>query len=211
MRSSIWAVLIAALAVWAPALAAPPAHPPPPAPQTGAPQTGAPQAGAPQTGAPPAATPAHPPAPPAAAPTPAKPEGTPATVIDDQKVETVIGRHVSSSHGDDMGPIVNVIVNGHGQVQAALIDFGGFLGVGNRRIAVDWRALHFAAKGDSGRITIALTRDQIRLAPAYKPGQPLFVLGGPKPPPTMGSGAAGPGGEKPPPGAPQTSGQPQKK
>jgi len=43
-----------------------------------------------------------------------------------------------------MGRIVDVIVNRDGQVRAAIIDFGGFLGVGNRKIAVDWRALNFA-------------------------------------------------------------------
>ena len=42
-----------------------------------------------------------------------------------------------------MGRIVDVIVDRSGQVRAAIIDFGGFLGVGSRKIAVDWNALHF--------------------------------------------------------------------
>jgi hypothetical protein len=36
-----------------------------------------------------------------------------------------------------MGRVVNVVVDQSGQVRAAIIDFGGFLGVGNRKIAVD--------------------------------------------------------------------------
>ena len=42
-----------------------------------------------------------------------------------------------------MGRIVDVIVDRTGTVRAAVIDFGGFLGVGSRKIVVDWSALHF--------------------------------------------------------------------
>ena len=44
-----------------------------------------------------------------------------------------------------MGRIVDVLVDRSGEVRAAIIDFGGFLGVGSRKIAVDWDALHFPA------------------------------------------------------------------
>ena len=44
-----------------------------------------------------------------------------------------------------MGRIVDVIVDRAGTVRAAVIDFGGFLGVGSRKIVVDWSALHFGA------------------------------------------------------------------
>ena len=42
-----------------------------------------------------------------------------------------------------MGRIVDVLVDGQGMARAAIIDFGGFLGVGSRKIAVAWQALHF--------------------------------------------------------------------
>jgi hypothetical protein len=63
-------------------------------------------------------------------------------------------------------------------VRAAVIDFGGFLGVGSRKIVVDWNALHFghvADKGDS--ITLELTKEQVIAAPEYKEDQPIVVLG----------------------------------
>jgi PRC-barrel domain protein len=113
-------------------------------------------------------------------------EGTPATVIDNQDITSVLGKSVRSSAGEDMGRIVDVLINRAGQVRAAVIDFGGFLGVGSRKIAVDWSTLHFAGavKSDQGRpdqksdqITLDLTRDQVRLTPEYKSGQPIVVLG----------------------------------
>jgi hypothetical protein len=63
-----------------------------------------------------------------------------------------------------------------GQVRAAIIDFGGFLGVGNRKIAVDWNALHFAL-GRKDPIILDLTRDQVKAAPEYKDGRPLVLIG----------------------------------
>ena len=54
-------------------------------------------------------------------------------------------------------------------MRAAVIDFGGFLGVGSRKIAVDWNALSFDADGEKRDVvTIELTRDQVKTAPEYK-------------------------------------------
>jgi hypothetical protein len=121
------------------------------------------------------------PSPPAAnAPPAAPPAGTPAVVLDDQEVSGIVGKSVRSSADEDMGRIVDVIVSQDGHIRAAIIDFGGFLGIGTRKIAVDWRALKF---WPAGRITLELTRNQVRVAPEYKRGEPLVVLG-----------PAGPGG-----------------
>ena len=118
------------------------------------------------------------PAPPAAVPPNPSP-GTPATVLDDQEVSTILGKSVRSSADEDMGRIVDIIVSRDGQVHAAIIDFGGFLGIGTRKIAVDWRALNFAPAGKPGSITLDLTRNQVRLAPEYKRGEPVVVVGAP--------------------------------
>src|SRR5262249_25622963 len=106
------------------------------------------------------------PAPPTGAPPNPSP-GTPATLLDDQEVSTILGKSVRSSADEDMGRIVDIIVSRDGQVHAAIIDFGGFLGIGTRKIAVDWRALNFAPAGKP------------RLAPEYKRGEPVVVVGAP--------------------------------
>ncbi len=65
------------------------------------------------------------------------------------EVEGILGREVRSTADENMGRIVDVLVDRSGQVRAAIIDFGGFLGVGSRKIAVDWKALHFPAAGQA--------------------------------------------------------------
>jgi hypothetical protein len=98
-------------------------------------------------------------------------------------VQGVLGREVTSSADEQLGRIVQVLVNQNGQVRAAVIDFGGFLGVGSRRVVVDWGALHFSRAADREHITLDLTRDQIKAAPEYKDGKPIVVLGALTPPP----------------------------
>ena len=100
------------------------------------------------------------------------------TVIGARDAHGILGREVRSAANEDMGRIVDVIVDREGMVRAAVIDFGGFLGVGSRRIVVDWNALHFgsvANKSDS--ITLELTKQQVSAAPEYKEDTPLIVLG----------------------------------
>src|SRR5947209_9046765 len=100
------------------------------------------------------------------------------TVIGARDAHGVLGRDVRSAADEAMGRIVDVIVDRGGQVRAAVIDFGGFLGVGSRKILVDWNALHsgrIANKRDS--ITLELTKDQVTAAPEYKEDTPIIVLG----------------------------------
>jgi hypothetical protein len=100
------------------------------------------------------------------------------TIIGAREAHGVLGRDVRSPADEDMGHIVDVIVDRAGAVRAAVIDFGGFLGVGSRKIVVDWSALHFgrvADKGDS--ITLELTKEQVIAAPEYKEDTPIVVLG----------------------------------
>jgi hypothetical protein len=98
------------------------------------------------------------------------------TVLGSRQTQSVLGREVRTPADESMGRIVDVVVDRQGRVRAAVIDFGGFLGVGSRKIAVDWNALHFdGSKPDL--VTSELTRDQVKAAPEYKEKQAVVVLG----------------------------------
>jgi PRC-barrel domain len=100
------------------------------------------------------------------------------TVIGASEAHGVLGHDVRSPANEDMGRIVDVIVDRSGTVRAAVIDFGGFLGVGSRKIVVDWSALHFGRVADKGEsISLELTKEQVMPAPEYKEDTPIVVLG----------------------------------
>src|SRR4051794_3907422 len=100
------------------------------------------------------------------------------TIIEAGEAHGVLGREVRSAANENMGRIVDVIVDRSGGVRAAVIDFGGFLGVGSRKIVVDWNALHFGRIADkTDNITLELTKEQVKAAPEYKEDTPIVVLG----------------------------------
>ena len=117
---------------------------------------------------------------------PHAPVEIPAVVLDGATGTALLGKPVQSVKSEDLGRVVDVIVDRNGVMRAAVIDFGGFLGVGTRKIAVDWRALHFSGKGDLSNLIADLPRDQLKIAPPYKEGEPIVIIGGPQAPPVEG-------------------------
>jgi PRC-barrel domain len=139
---------------------------------------------APSTSAAPAAPPSSgsaPPNPGAASPpttnsppTPPTPQPAPDPLptssvhrVPPEMAEAILGRQVTDAQGKDLGRLVDVLVDETGLPQAAVIDFGGFLGVGNRKVAVHWSAMHFNPAEGKHIITLDMTPDQIKSAPEY--------------------------------------------
>jgi PRC-barrel domain len=109
---------------------------------------------------------------------PKEPPPASVTILSAREVHGVLGRDVRSAANEDMGKIIDVIVDRSGGVRAAVIDFGGFLGVGSRKIVVEWNALRFGRVADkTDSVTLELTKDQVKAAPEYKEDAPVVVLG----------------------------------
>jgi hypothetical protein len=105
-------------------------------------------------------------APPIVAP-PTPPQSAVQTVAPED-AEAILGQRVTDVDTKDIGRLVDVLVGANGQPQAAVIDFGGFMGVGNRKVAVHWSALHFNPADGKHKITLDMTPDQIKAAPEFR-------------------------------------------
>ena len=88
----------------------------------------------------------------------------------------ILGKEVRSPSGQAMGRIVDLLVDETGQPRAAIIDFGGFFGVGTRKIAIDWYTLRFDEIGTKEAILADLDRDQIKSAPEYKDSHEVVAI-----------------------------------
>ena len=109
----------------------------------------------------------------------------------------MLGAEVVSAKGEEIGRIIDVIVDPAGHPRAAVIDFGGFMGIGTRKIAVDWKSLHFSAGAPDGAVICDLTPDQIKATPEYQDnsGKPAAVAspsGAPKTTPAAPAAPAAP-------------------
>jgi len=90
--------------------------------------------------------------------------------------ESVLGKRLVSASGENAGRIVDVIADATGQVRAAVVDYGGFLGIGTRKIAVAWSDLRFGSGGRSDAVATDLSREYLARAPQVRPGQPVIAV-----------------------------------
>lgn len=91
----------------------------------------------------------------------------------------LMGHTVVGAGGTDLGRIVDLLTDAQGRVRAVVVDIGGFMGVGNRKVAVAWSALRFAP-GEKGPVmSIVIPPDRIKSWADYIVGRPVAILGAP--------------------------------
>jgi hypothetical protein len=109
-----------------------------------------------------------------AAPPSGAPVATAPAVVDavvkplDAPVVSVLGKKVQGLNGEDLGRVVDVLADNSGRVRVAIIEFGGFLGVGNRRIPVDWSLLRVDPNDADKPLTLITSEKKLQSAPDYK-------------------------------------------
>lgn len=94
-----------------------------------------------------------------------------------EQADGILGKRVYGIHGEDMGLVTDVLVDRTGQPIAVVIDFGGFLGVGTRKIAIDWQLMQFHPGDVKKPVTLSLQKAQLQAAPQYEPGKSAKILG----------------------------------
>jgi hypothetical protein len=86
----------------------------------------------------------------------------------DSSIVSVLGKKVQGAKGEDLGRVVDVQADARGRVRIAIIEFGGFLGVGDRRVAVDWSLLRFPPGDQDKFLTLSVSEKKLQSAPEYK-------------------------------------------
>jgi hypothetical protein len=78
----------------------------------------------------------------------------------------LIGHSVQDEDDNQtVGKIASVIIGADGQVQKVVLGVGGFLGIGAKDVAIEWRQLHIADNGN--KITMNADKDQLTAMPDY--------------------------------------------
>ncbi len=80
----------------------------------------------------------------------------------------LVGTKVVTSNDESLGSISDLIVEKDGRVTAAVIDVGGFLGIGAKPVAVSFNALTVAPADDGQKVVVAASRDELNQAPEFK-------------------------------------------
>jgi len=84
--------------------------------------------------------------------------------------KNLIGKDVYGANGKKVGEVNNLLVGQDSRVHAAVVEFGGFLGIGEHKVAIPWDQLNVT----NDRVMTNMTEDQVKAAPQWdknKPGQ----------------------------------------
>jgi sporulation protein YlmC with PRC-barrel domain len=67
-----------------------------------------------------------------------------------------------------IGEVMDVLVNKSGQVTSFIVGVGGFLGAGEKDVAVPLEAIHTTTKNDKPYLVMNSTKDALKNAPGFK-------------------------------------------
>ncbi len=95
-------------------------------------------------------------------------EGYNTVEVDALTADNLTGATVIGPDGEDIAEVGDILLTQDGQIDAMLVDFGGFLGLGQKRVAVGMDNLEFAANENGDLVIYSdFTREQLEAAPEY--------------------------------------------
>lgn len=103
------------------------------------------------------------------------PDATPATAIlqgkqaDQWMSSKIVGATVYSKANKKIGDVNNLLVSSDGKVDGVVVGVGGFLGVGEKNVALDYRAVTIGKdKNGNVKVTVDVSKEALNNAPAFK-------------------------------------------
>lgn len=83
--------------------------------------------------------------------------------------DKLTGASVYDANDEEIGNVGTLILSPEGQVTHAIIDVGGFLGMGEKPVALDLADIDILRNeaGDDVRVYVAMTREQLETLPAF--------------------------------------------
>ncbi|MEM8789210.1 MAG: PRC-barrel domain-containing protein [Pseudomonadota bacterium] len=106
-------------------------------------------------------------------PTPTPTPATPGGDSTGLSAEALAGADVLSVDGEDIGTVSGIVFTAAGDISAAVVSVGGFLGFGRHSVAIPVDDLQVEPgdvdTGDDLIVKLPLTEDQVRAMPEYAP------------------------------------------
>jgi PRC-barrel domain len=88
-----------------------------------------------------------------------------------------LGQAVTNQAGENIGNINDVLFDKSGRIATAVIGVGGFLGLGEKNVAVPFASLSFTADPQGKRVvTVALSKERLQAAPEFKPTEKTVYM-----------------------------------
>lgn len=86
-----------------------------------------------------------------------------------------IGKTVYGQDGASIGEVNDFFVTNDGKVQAVVVGVGGFLGIGEKDVAVSMPSIQMQPDGESIKLVINATKEDLTAAPTYDRVKRVYV------------------------------------
>lgn len=93
-----------------------------------------------------------------------------------RRVVPLMGKRLIGPGGEELGRVVDVIADEGGQPVAAVVDVGGFMGLGSRRIALAWGLLRWQPEPRFVRLATDVAPDVVTSAPEFRREDPATIF-----------------------------------
>lgn len=80
----------------------------------------------------------------------------------------LIGADVKSANNEKIGDVSEVLVSTDGRINAIVVSVGGFLGMGDRKVALPWEQLRFSSEGNDLIVMASATKESLKEMPEYR-------------------------------------------
>ena len=97
-------------------------------------------------------------------------EGYTTTPVTDLSTDEINGASVYGANDDNVGEIEDLVASDAGEIEQAVIGVGGFLGIGEKKVAVNFSDLQILSNEDGSdiRVYISATEDELKALPEYQ-------------------------------------------
>lgn len=84
---------------------------------------------------------------------------------------TLIGKSIYTGTGENaavVGDVNDIVMGSNGTAEAVVVGVGGFLGIGEKHVAVDFDSLNWVERDGKLWLTMETTKEQLEQAPAFE-------------------------------------------
>jgi hypothetical protein len=107
---------------------------------------------------------------------------------DEWLASKLIGASVTGPANEKIGSVNDLLFTKEGNVKAAIIGVGGFLGIGEKNVAVSFNSLSLTRNQEGDKAVLKMSKAELEKAPDFKPFMPPRPAASPT---TRPSGPAG--------------------
>jgi sporulation protein YlmC with PRC-barrel domain len=89
------------------------------------------------------------------------------TMSNQISASALLDENVVNAANETIGDVNDVLLDKNGKVASVIVGVGGFLGMGEKNVALDFNQLKFTNNGNDLVVTSDATKETLQAAPAY--------------------------------------------